>query len=74
MIASPRGKVVHLGLNHLWLKERLNKDWELKHVYLVTRFEMEPWIQSIAARPGGLERFYSEKDRHAALVDPFAYA
>ena len=74
VIASPRGKVVHLGLNHLWLKERLNKGAELKHVYLVTKFEMEPWIRSIAARAGGLEWFYSENDRHAALDDAFPFA
>ena len=62
-IASPRGNVVHLALNHLWLNERLIKGWQIKHVYLVTKFDLEPWIGSLASQAGGLKNLYEEKDR-----------
>ena len=68
-IASPRGNVVHLALNHLWLKERLIKGWQIKHVYLVTKFDQEPWIRSRASQPGGLKNFYEENERHAWIED-----
>ena len=66
-IANPVGKVLHLLLSHLWLKQRLLKGWHIVGLISVTEFDLQIWIAERRELPGGMTNFYEMNDYHAAL-------
>ena len=61
----PNGKVERIIINHMWLRERMWKEWKISELIAVTEFDLQMWLTQRAAQPGGLNMFYLLNDIYA---------